>query len=376
MRRIHVLSCWLVLGVALGGAQSGPTKILISSRTDPATAGQEAAAIASYFENRVQELLMDKYPCADPLTMGDVKALLEWDRQRELLDANYQGGLATIAGALGAQYVISLTVAPLGSGQVALHASMMDAASIKTVANTSSITGGGSAALKGVDALAQQLVQGLGGLSRFSKERCEPTNPWVGTVTYRVDSNRRGQEESKPLTGEGTITLTTEVDSSYEATVRIGWTGEPKARVIATETRRNQEVGKIRFDCGRPGIAQRNVPNWKSAGYDNLTLAESSAAGDSPGSVSVSLVNGKIGLQFNLAALEGTTRTTVRNKFDGRCGEPTSSNQTADSPWEVRDVQERVEVPAGADPDEQAGSFTNTQGGKVTWKLTRTPMRK
>jgi hypothetical protein len=358
-------------------AQGGPVKILISSRIDPVSAGQEEAAVAAIFENRVQALLM--YPCTDPLTRGDVAALLGYDRVRQLLDANHESELTNIAGALGAAHYASLTVTPMDGGRYSLSGAMTSADKVQTVVRASTTTTTG-AATQGVDLVARQLVGNLASLKRFSRENCAPTNPWTGTVTLRMVDARQATSESKPSNDEGTITSTSQAQSVYEATVRVGWTGAPRVQVRATGTRREEEVGKIMRDRGRSGGGGRNTPVLKSAGYQNVDILESRATGDADtvGSFSVSLAKGKLALHISVSGIEETTSVKSQKRFDGGCGEPTSSDQTVEIPWTTWSVvlSRDFEAEAGGDPNEQSGTLTTDRGETVTWKLTRTPMRK
>jgi len=380
MRSICALSVLCALTAAVASAQSGPVKVLIRSTTQPASAGPEVQAIARYFENRVAELLAEKYPCANVVTMADLATLLGHDRQRQLLGGKDEGVLGAVAGALGANYMVALTVTPFGSGQVSLTGSVMNAATAQAVARETSTSAGGSKAVEGVDAVAQRLVQSLSGVSRFSKETCEPTNPWTGTVTYRVVKTRRSTETSD----DKTTTTTLARNFVYEATIRIGWTGPPKVQATARETTHTEEVNTSMRDCGgRVGLSEHVVKNMKSAGYRNVDDIESSAASDGGtiASVSASVAAGKIKLQLSVSAIDGTTRGKSQKHFDGGCGDPTTSTVVVEpQQWVTNELQGWAEIEAPAAtvrPGEQAGSMPTDGGeGTVTWKLTRTPLRK
>lgn len=243
-------------------------------------------------------------------------------------------------------------VTPVGSDRVALKLLMTNAANLQTVANTSSTIGAGNATLQGVEALAQQFVKSLSSIRRFSKENCDPANPWMGTMSYRKVDSRESKEERKPVVGEGTVTSTTSVGSTYEATMRIGWTGEPKVRVSAKETNRIRDAGKIKYDCG----TLNGKTNWKSFGFDDLTVTERTASAEFLGSVSVTLANKKIKLEFRLPEIEGVSNTKVQKKSDGRCDDkPTSSAETFEEPWRAMDVRCNVEVAAGNDAEIGSG---------------------
>jgi hypothetical protein len=377
MKTLHILFCSVLLAPMMAQSRGGPASILVSTVTRPASAGKDSQAIADYFESQVVKMLLEKYPCAQPLTASDVHELLDWERQRELLVPDAAADLTAIAGAAGAKYVISLTVTELGSGQLSLKASMIDTTNptaLQAQANSTNITSGGDAALDAVEATAKQFVDGLSSLSQFSKEKCNSTNRWTGSITYHL-AEKKNETTKGTVVGldTGTATTTSITSNNYDATIHIGWTGRPQATIVANNSYNSEEVATIRIDCGRNSIV--HTPVWKSAGWRHVTLWENTAGGSCEASVSVTLANGRYRINLDVPEIEGEMKITERKHFDGGCAKPTDNNpDPMKLPWKIKGILPIIDRPLGK-PDELKGGDTDAFGGTVKWDLTRTPMR-
>jgi len=375
MKTLFILFCSILLAPMVALSQSGPASIMIYARTQPASAGGETKLLADWFESQVVKLLQDKYPCAQPMTASAVRDVLDLNRQRALLGADTEEDMKSLAGSLGAKYLISLTVTELGSGQVALNAFMMDLANAKTQARAGNVTGGGEAAFDAVEAFAKQFVDSLSSLPQFSKSKCNPTNPWTGTITYRLVQNHEDNSERKAISGDGTVTTTTKRSLNHDVTIRIGWTGRPQAFVTANESDTSEEIGKVRVDCRRPTIAYHG-PEWKSAGWDHVTRMEQTAGDNVDARVSVTLANGRYRIDLDVPEIQGTTKVKVRKHNDGGCGKPNDNSPApVQLPWHFKKPLPVIDMPLRK-PDALQGSDNDASGGIITWNLTRTPMRK
>jgi len=74
-----------------------------------------ANGLAWYFQSAMAEKLDHAFPCARVLTASDVENLMSFERQRDLL-GGLPADLAEIGGALGVDYLISVTVTPAPGG--------------------------------------------------------------------------------------------------------------------------------------------------------------------------------------------------------------------------------------------------------------------
>jgi hypothetical protein len=374
MKTLHILFCSVLLAPMVALSEGGPATIFINTATKPASAGKDTKGFADYFEEKVEKQLLDKYPCAQPLTASDVHRMSDFNRQKELLGLDTEADIQAIAGAVGAKYFISLTVTELGSGQLGLNASMMNTATDQTQARGGTVTSGGEAALNAIEALATQFVDSLSGLSQFSKEKCNPTNRWTGTITYHL-AEKKNETTKRTVVGldSGTATTTSITSNNYDVTIHIGWTSQPQATIVANNSYNSEEVATIRIDCGRNSIG--HTPVWKSAGWRHVTLWENTAGGSCEASVSVTLADGRYRIALGVPEIEGKMKITKRNHFDGGCAKPVDDNpEPMEAPWKIKGILPVIDRPLGK-PDELKGGDTDAFGGTVTWDLTRTPMR-
>jgi hypothetical protein len=375
MRTLMVLPCIILLAPVAALPQFGPASMMVFSHTQPASAGGDAKLLADFLEGQVTKLLMDKYPCAQPTRASDVSNVLDHNRQRELLGTDTEEDMNTLAGSLGVKYLVSLTVTQMGSGQFAMSASMMSAGTAQSQARSGTVAGGGEAAFDAAEAFAKQFVDSLGSLSQFSKSNCEPTNPWTGTITYKLLKNDDKNDSRKTGDQTGTISSTYKTSIDYDVSIKIGWTGRPQATIIANELSNSEEVGEKRIDCSRATIA-KHPPEWKSAGWDFVTRIKQNAYDNVVASVSVVIEMGRYKLNLSVPEIRGTTTYTEHKHADGGCGKPSDKDQgPLEMPWRLQILFPPVDNPLQK-PDQIQGRDTDYRGGILTWNLTRTPMRK
>ena len=376
MKTLFILFWSILLAPLLALSQGGFATMMVYSRTIPASARGETQLLADRLEAQICIGLTDKYPCAKPTTASAVRDTLDWNRQRQLVGSDTDADMQSLAQALGVKYLIAITVTELGSGGVAMNASMMDANTGKMQERAGNVAGGGEAAFDAAEAFAKQFVDSLGNLPQFSKSKCDPTNPWAGAITYRLAQHHEDNSERKAISGDGTVTTTTRNSLNYDVTIRIGWTGQPVAFITANTISETQEIGKVRIDCGRPTIAEPK-PKWKSAGWDHVWRTEETASGDGIPRVSVTLANGQYRIDLSLPEIQGTTKVIVRKHNDGGCGKPSDNNPAQiQVPWHIKIALPVIERHFTPKMETLTGSDTDASGGFVTWDLTQTPMRK
>jgi hypothetical protein len=377
MKALIILSFSILLAPAMALSQGGPQTILLNSGTQPASPGKNASTYADYFEGQVAKMLQDEYPCAQLATASGIAAVLQLKREQALLGGDY-GDLSVLAGAVGARYVINLTVTDDGSGPVGLNATMMNNTSPQPLAKSSSVTSDGEAALDAIEALAKQFVGSLSSLAPFSKSKCNPTNPWAGTITFHLKQTPPADINTRPAVsgnGKGTVTTTTTHTVDDQVSIRVGWTGSPQATIIMKESFNTEEKASVQMDCGRPTIAS-HAPDLRSAGWDHVELMEETAGDDIAAVVSVKIANGRYTIKLNVPAIQGEIKRTLRKHDDGGCGNPKDDNpEPSKYVWD----QAMVLLPVIDQPLYKPNVLHDSQddgyGGKVTWNLTRTPMK-
>jgi hypothetical protein len=373
MKTRFFLFCSLLLAPLVVLPKDKPVKVFISSGTRPAAARGETKLVADWFEGQVLQAIMDKYPCAQVTTASALKDVLEWNRQRELLDSGSGIDLQNLGEALGVNYIISLTVTEMGPGKLALNASMASGANGSTQATGMEVTDGGEAALDAAEAAARKFADGLSGLKKFSKENCDPTGRWMGKIEYRWVKNYEDKSERPAIgaEGTGTVFMTGTQTYNHDVTVGIPWTGQPQASITAKDAVRTEEVGKTRINCGRIG----QNPVWKSAGWNRVERMEQTASGSTEARVLVTIGKGSYQITVSIPDIEGTTTFTVVKHNDGGCGKPTDSSPApSKSPWKMAALLPPINMPLEK-PDELQGSKSDEYGGTVTWNLTRTPKK-
>jgi hypothetical protein len=206
MKTLWILFWSILLAPLLALSQGGFATMMTHTRTIPASAKGETQLLADYLESQIAIMLMDKYPCAKPTPLSAVRDTLDLNRQRALLGSDIDQDMQSLAQAIGVKYLITITVTELGSGGVAMNASFMNANTGKTQQRAGNVAGGGEAAFDAAEAFARQFVDSLANLPQFSKSNCDPTNPWAGTITYRLAQHHEDNSERKAGSGEGTIT--------------------------------------------------------------------------------------------------------------------------------------------------------------------------
>jgi hypothetical protein len=347
MKKLIILSCSILYATTVALCQGGPQTIMIVSRTVPPSTKGEAILFADAFQTQVVGLLQDEYPCAQIFTRDDVAAVLQLKREQVLLDTDTDTSLESLAGAVGAKYLISLTVIENGSGQVGLNATMMNGANSQPLAKSGTVTSGGEAALDAIAPLAKKFVDGLSSLKQFSKANCTPTNPWSGTISY-VRNDHKSDKTTPNMDVEQT--------AHYDVQIFIPWAGSPRFEIDATENSTEEE---------------------SPACYHTLAIIAKSAFSEAPGGVSISFDEGKISLVVNFPNVVGKmTITRDHTEAGGSCNsDPHNGHIETKGPWSIQLTPLTAVKATIPSSDNQSDSFTDPWGGKLTWKLKRTPMK-
>jgi hypothetical protein len=167
----------------------GTGSVVIYNRSRTGTNG--ADVISGWLSAKIGEGLHKQYPCVDWIDNNGIDAILENERQRQLLGQDPDDEkLMNLAGALGARYIITVSATALPNGQTSISAKVIHSRTLRALINKSEMTAGGDDALDKAEAMAQQVMQGLAGVF---KSRCEPH--WTGTVSQVFRTQRGGTKE-------------------------------------------------------------------------------------------------------------------------------------------------------------------------------------
>jgi hypothetical protein len=372
-KTLFVLFCSVLLGPMVTLSQGKPAlKVMIYTGTLPASEKGETTALAIELESQVMKLIMDKYPCVDLMTGSLTKAMLAWEKQKELIGAEIdQKLLEDAVGGFGAKYAITITVSELSTGHLLLGAAIKPGFLPDPQAGGGTFTPRGQAAVDAIPAVAKKFVDSLSGQFRdFTKENCDPTHRWTGSIKYRRDKNQEETTERKAISGDGTVTNKMTRTLHHEFAITIPWTGPVRANIIASESVTTEEEGKVRVNCGGVGIARKGV--WKSAGWTTVTRRTQDAVGFPEPKVSVTVSKTRYLISVSVPGIEGKEVISVSTHSDGGCGKPNdkSSSQT-DQHWKFSAQLPVIDEPLDQKPrlEELHGSDDDELGGIISWNL-------
>jgi len=127
MKTLCILFWSILLAPLVALSQGGFATMMTYTRTIPASAKGETQLLADYLESQIGTMLMDKYPCAKPTPFSAVGDTLDLNRQRQLSGQDTDADMQSLAQAIGVKYLVTITVTEMGTGGVAMTASMMNA---------------------------------------------------------------------------------------------------------------------------------------------------------------------------------------------------------------------------------------------------------
>jgi hypothetical protein len=383
MNANRVLSCALCLfafgfGSVPSAHSQAPMKMFVSSSVTNAGSlspdqQKEAAAAAGLLAFEIARAMNEKYPCVQTLTQADVANLLGHERARELLGSGDPETLDRIAGAVGSDYLVSVTVTAMGPGKYAFNGTMMNERTAKTEARSG--TGPNSGDLvDAIDAFANQFTASLASLSKFSKDKCTPTHAWIGTITYKRDKHETLRPAAQTDSKNQSMTETT---SKINVDISVPWAGPVKTRVDAQWMFHSETIRAFSINCKVPG-------NWaKTAVREGSTKSveseEGKATGQGESRVNAFFDGGNFVLQVDFPQVEGTFTHHSNSETSGGCPEikPNNMNVSSNGPWTSPEIYAlNVRVPANPSSTSQSGSYTDSFGGTLKWSLTRTPLKK
>ena len=381
-----VCICVLGSGAAIGWAQSqAQTKVFVTSSVTnagslPADQQREAAAVADQLAFEIARNMDEKYPCAQTLTQSDIATLLGHERQRELLGSGDPDALNRIAGAVGADYFLSATVTVMGPGRYSLNGSLMNEHSVKTEARNGTGPNSGDI-VDAIDAFAGQFTASLASLSKFSKDKCSPTNAWIGTIAYTREKHETTHSADSPPMHASRVydkgESTTENSAKLTVNVNIPWAGPPKARVDAKTMLRTETTRSFRAYCKVPGNWQARTTS--SGKTKSVESDEYTAAGEGESRVNAFVDAGKFVLHVNFPQVDGTFIHKSDSVTSGGCpgDKPDDMHASSNGPWKSPNIYPlEAKAPFNQSSDTQTGTFTDAFGGTLSWNLKRTPLKK
>jgi hypothetical protein len=316
---IGVALVLLVIGRVPAAAQKKPSfYVLNSSATDqptkPGEASSEAAAAATAMKDFVAIALDEQYPCATQITDDDARALLGHARNRDVLGNPDPNALATVAGAVGSDYVVSVKVTQLG-GNFMVSTVTFNARTGKVISRSDKTIKADENAIDAMESMAKDVVQGLAG------PKC-PSNNWSGTVNVSMEgSESRLTPAGDPATANGSMQV--------------------NCRLDGTSSLATCDVTMASAIKGKEGSAEQQ-------GHGTVSCTIDVGVGD-----------GRVKLKF------GTFKIRVSTQARGAHGSGSTTDDEQSGGWEF-------EGAAQSNSGKQTGG-TTLGPYKVTWNLTPPP---
>ncbi len=165
----HALLLFLLLFVSVNSArtQKNPSVMIHSSSKVDKNSTQnqkgESALLADTLVAQLGQAIELYYPCANYVTDKSVGAVLNNERDRELLSSGDPTVLNNIAQSLGTQYIINATVTQVG-GQEYMTLSAMDMKTAKPLFKEDANTKSGEAAFDKAGSLANKFATEIASL--------------------------------------------------------------------------------------------------------------------------------------------------------------------------------------------------------------------
>jgi len=157
---------------------------------------KSAASYLTYFESQFSIGLKNKIPCASYLSQSDVVAILDWERQKELLGVGDVNQLSNIAEAMKCNYLVHLRI------RVFENTTMIDAFIVKkgqdkVISRIAESAPNGDESLDAIENLSKQLVDEL---HQYNSQLC-PEKIWTGTIKIEQHTYEKllnADDPSKP----------------------------------------------------------------------------------------------------------------------------------------------------------------------------------
>lgn len=145
-----------------------------------------AASYLKYFESQLSIGLKNKLPCASYLSQSDVVAMLEWEKQKQLLGVGDINQLSNIAEAMKCDYLVHLRI------RVFENTTMIDAFIVKkgqdkVITRIAESAPGGDASLDAIEKVSKKLIDDL---NEYNSQLCREKT-WSGTITVEEHTNNK-----------------------------------------------------------------------------------------------------------------------------------------------------------------------------------------
>ena len=345
--------------------------------------GSEAKTAAVHLEAWIGKGILDKFPCVDQMDMDSVVAILDNERQRQMLSGDADDAiLENVASSIGADYIIVVRGTTMENGKTYLNVVVMDTRTGRAVVRRSGEPASGEALVDVMLGLEKQVLQDISGLF---KGKCTPH--WSGTITFTYKYETREQKDERfPGGDKGVNTrsyLSTWMTENTIQAILNGKGGEDPNKSSATVIHRFKHTDQH--------IVNENIATWcrppnANSYWKRLVNKESEIGTDQGEASSVETVwvtinrsNGTYKISVKYPAVKATSKREITATgvacFDAK---PSSAVSTGDAgPGSAEYLKDGNEEVTGEfdpkNPDVLSGTTTtgdDTSGRyTVKWNL-------
>ena len=333
--------------------EASNVKVFIKKTMVDDTGGTRAAAIMQAVDMFFVARMKKEYPCMEYLDSEGLAALLDLERQHQLLGTGDENALQNMASALGCKYLVSINVKVV-QDQSLITLIFMDNTKAKTLSRSFQTAQYGDPSIDAAEKAANDLFEGL-----KQYEIC----PFKGEISVKVVSSLKDEDK------ENYNVYCNGLDATYNKVTTINnysennWTINKKSINGSTGnvTISLSEEAKIEeenwcYECAPNKFSPRTYTETVTSYADITGLSqESEAEGIAVDDARVYLTfldNGTYTIRVTAASTQGQKKTTIEISAKGSCDN-------------INDGPQKVINNIDAGLNEMWGPFTGTAQDKV-----------
>jgi hypothetical protein len=195
MKILYVLFCSILLVPIAALSQNSGDTILITTEAKSGSGSKEVEEIANSLASAIENQLKLTYPCVQTIKDSDIRMMLEFERNKELLTGE-SGDTESAAKAFNTKFNIHVKVSQFDTGEVAMNVFIANQPKAEVPASFNTSADSIAAARKAIKDTAKQFINRLYD-QPFAHNDCSPANLWTGTINY----SRTKHMEPDPNTG-------------------------------------------------------------------------------------------------------------------------------------------------------------------------------
>jgi hypothetical protein len=255
-------------------------------------------------------------------------AMVKFERERQMLGNKDEEALSDLAGALGAQYVVSINVTQVNNTFV-MSARGLDGRRARAISRKAAT----AQSVEEANAAAESLAEEFASDMINSLPDCYE-NEWIGTITYQrvFQGESRTAEDHLVIKGTKTTEITTKTTTDADFEVR-GSKKPARAFVRCAEEQLKNIVTKGTITCPGPTLFEqgKTVP-WNATEVERTTGKAEGKSDEARASVSVD--GDEFTISCTVPQIEGGT--SIRDwslKDSGGCGDPVNKHESTPISW-------------------------------------------